>query len=154
MMTMADDDPDLPEPAPAFARHFTDPAYDDVGDDLSPLGSDEGFDLVWTWAPRRAELDRTSRLATVLECEPEEVADYDGPMVGVDGVQTAGTIIGAAFTLLRLVCHLHDDDRELALRAVDHEIAMLPVINPAVQETPAVLLTLRADLAAWRNPTA
>ncbi|NPC96735.1 hypothetical protein [Nocardioides sp. zg-DK7169] len=75
-------------------------------------------------------------------------------MTGIDGVQTAGTIIGAAFTLLRLVGHVDQDDRDLALRAVEHEIEMLPAINPAIQETPAVLLTLRADLAAWRNPVA
>lgn len=138
--------------APAFAQHFTDPLYDDPGDDLAPFGSDEGSDLLATWRGRRAELTTASTLATVLECDPSDVATYAGSMDGVDGVETATFLTSAAFVLLRLVGHLDEDDRRLALEALDFQIRMLPVINPAVTETPAVLRTQRDDLAAWRNP--
>lgn len=146
---MTDDPAALPEPAPAFARHFTDPMYADVGDDLAPFGSDEGSDLLWSWAARRQELDTTSTLATVLECDPSDVAHYMGPMSGVDGIETASFIISAGFVLLRLIGHLSEQDRHLMLQALDFQIRILPEINPAVTETPAALLIQRRDLAAW-----
>jgi len=50
------DDGALPEAAPAFRSHFTDPVYDDQAGDLAPFGTDEGWDLLHEWAARRNEL--------------------------------------------------------------------------------------------------
>lgn len=141
-----------PEPAPAFAQHFTDPLYDDPGDELAPFGSDEGSDLLASWRDRRSELGPASTLATVLDCEPSQVDKYAGEMSGVDGMETATFIASAAFVLLRLTGHLSDGDRRVALDALDFQIRMLPEINSAITETPAVLLRQRDDLASWRNP--
>jgi len=149
---MTEDLPGLPEPAPAFAQHFTDPLYDDVGDGLAPFGSDEGSDLLWSWSARRGELGTASTLATVLQCEPSDVASHMGPMSGMDGLETAIFITSAAFVLLRLVGHLREDDRQLALEALDFQIRILPEINSAITQTPPALLTQRDDLASWRNP--
>jgi len=142
----------LGTPAPAFAQHFTDPLYDDPGDSLAPFGSDEGSDLLASWRDRRAELSTASTLATVLGCDPSAVATYVGPMDGVDGLETATFLTSAAFVLLRLVGHIDEDDRRLALEALDFQIRMLRVIDSGVAETPPVLRTQRDDLAAWRNP--
>ena len=101
---------------------------------------------------RRAGLAAAATLATVLACEPSDVAEYAGSMSGVDGVETAMFISSAAFVLLRLVGHLSEDDRLLALAALDLQIRILPEINPAITTTPPVLLTQRDDLASWRNP--
>ena len=76
---MTADSPGLPDPAPAFAQHFTDPLYDDVGDGRAPFGSDEGSDLLWSWRDRRDELGSASTLATVLACEPSSNRELRGP---------------------------------------------------------------------------
>ena len=141
-----------PEPAPAFTQHFVDPLYDDPADEFAPFGSDEGSDLLASWRNRRSELGPASGLATVLECEPSQVATYVGEMTGVDGIETAMFITSAAFVLLRMTGHLSDGDRRLALEALDFRIAILPEINSALTDTPAVLLRQRDDLASWRNP--
>ena len=124
-------------PASAFAQHFTDPLYDDPGDDLAPFGSDEGSDLLADWRDRRDELTTASTLATVLECDPSDVATYAGPMEGVGGVETAMFLTSAAFVLLRLVGHLDEEEQRIALEALDFHIRMLPVLNPPITETPA-----------------
>jgi uncharacterized protein YfeS len=142
----------LPQPAPAFAEHFTDALYDDVGNDLAPFGSDEGSDLLAEWGERRGELDRTSTLATVLGCEPSQVAEIAGPMEGVDGIETAMMVTSAAFVLLRLVGHLAEEDRRLALEAVDFQVRTVGDMNPGIGEALDVLRTQRDDLASWRNP--
>ncbi|GAB3778495.1 hypothetical protein [Nocardioides ungokensis] len=141
-----------PEPAPGFAEHFTDPLYEDRGNELAPFGSDEGSDLLASWRDRSGELGPASTLATVLDCEPSQVAAYAGEMSGVDGIETAMFIASAAFVLLRLTGHLSDGDRRLALEALDFQIRILPEINSAVTEAPEVLLRQRDDLASWRNP--
>lgn len=140
----------LPRPAPAFAEHFTDPLYDDPGDELAPFGSDEGSDLLAEWGERRDELDRTSTLATVLRCEPGEVVGIAGPMEGVDGLETAMMVGSAAFVLLRLVGHLGEEDRRLALEALDFQVRTVADMNPGVGSD--VLRIQRDDLASWRNP--
>lgn len=58
---------DLPEAAPAFAAHFTDPVYDDPAGEFAPFGSDEGFDMLYDWAERRDELDSTTTVAYLVE---------------------------------------------------------------------------------------
>jgi uncharacterized protein YfeS len=152
-LVTTEDEFGLPEPALPFAQHFTDPLYEDQGDDLAPFGSDEGSDLLAEWGERREELGPSATLATVLECEPNDVAEVAGPMEGVDGIETASFITSAAFVLLRLVGHLDETDRELALAAVDFQIRTLPMINPEFQETPRALRIQRDDLTRWRNPT-
>jgi hypothetical protein len=52
------DNEDLPEAAPAFAAHFSNPVYDDPAGEFAPFGSDEGFDMLYEWAERRDELVR------------------------------------------------------------------------------------------------
>lgn len=141
-----------PAPAAAFSDHFTDPLYDDRGDELAPFGSDEGSDLLWTWEERRDGLDRSSTLATVLGCDPETVSTVYGPMGGIDGLDTAMAVRSAAFVLLRLMGHLSEDDRRLALEALDFEIGIIPRIDPAFADTPAALLAQRRDLTTWVDP--
>lgn len=145
---MTTDGYSLATPAPAFAHHFTDPLYDSPGDDFAPFGSDEGSDLLATWAKRRADLDETSTLATILECEPDAVATYVGEMAGIDGIETAMFITSAAFVLLRLTGRIGEADRRQALAALDFQINTL-----RLPETPAALSTQRHDLVTWRNPS-
>lgn len=150
---MSTDGYTLATPAPAFVQHFTDPLYDNPGDEFAPFGSDEGSDLLADWAARRGDLDQTSTLATVLGCGPDVVATYAGEMDGIDGIETAMFITSAAFVLLRLAGHLNEADQQRALAALDFQIRTLPLINPALADTPPVLRTQRHDLATWRNPT-
>jgi uncharacterized protein YfeS len=144
---MTNDRNTLATPHPAFAQHFSDPLYDSSGDEFAPFGSDEGSDLLATWAERRAELDETSTLARVLGCEPDAVATYAGPMDGIDGLETAMFITSAAFVQLRLTGHINEPDRQQALDALDFQINTGPL-----PETPASLVTQRRDLGTWRNP--
>ena len=132
----------LPEAHPAFRAHFTDPLYDDPGADLGPFGNDEGWELVMSWGDRRDELGPDSGLRTVLETD--DVQNAAGPMEGVDGIETAIFLVGAAFTLLRLTGQLPEADRTLALAALELRIEA----PGAVRE----LVVQRDDLLAWRNP--
>ncbi len=132
----------LPDAHPAFRAHFTDPVYDDEGADSGPFGNDEGWDLVMEWGERRDELGPDSTLATVLG--NDDVLNVAGPMEGVDGIETAQFVIGAAFTLLRLTGRLAEDDQAVALLALGF------MIETAAPEPE--LLVLRDDLVSWRNP--
>ena len=135
----------LPDAVPVFRAHFTDPIYDDPADDMAPFGSDEGWDVLMTWAPpRSSELGPDSTIATVLDVPPEQVREIAGPMDDIDGVGSAMMIVAAAFTLLRLTGRISEDDRALALEALDFEIEQYG-------EEPA-LLTQRRDLQSWTNP--
>lgn len=132
----------LPDPHPAFAAHFTDPLYDDVGAELAPFGSDEGWELVMDGADRREEIAADPTLATLLRTD--DVRTVAGDMVGVDGLETAMFVTSGAFALLRLVGRISEADRALALEAIDFQLAQLP-------DEPA-LVRQRADLDSWRNP--
>ncbi|MEJ7794286.1 MAG: hypothetical protein WKF50_01950 [Nocardioides sp.] len=132
----------LPEANPTFRAHFTDPVYDAEGADLGPFGNDEGWDLLMDWGKRRDELGPESNLETVLGTA--DVRSVAGPMEGVNGIETAQWITGAAFTLLRLTGRLPEDDRALALEALEFRIAT----SGPEQE----LVVQRDDLVAWRNP--
>ena len=132
----------LPEAHPAFRAHFTDPLYEDQGADAGPFGNDAGWELVTDWGDRRDELTAGSDLRTVLGTD--DVRNVVGPMEGVDGIETAQFVIAAAFTLLRLTGWLPDDDRALALEALQLQIATVgPEPELAVQ---------RDDLSRWCNP--
>jgi uncharacterized protein YfeS len=134
----------LPDAHPAFRSHFTDPVYDDAGADLGPFGNDEGWDLVMDWGDRRAELGPDSTLATVLKTE--DVLRVAGPMAGVDGIETAQFVVGAAFTLLRLTGRISEEDRAIALLAAGFRI------DQAGGEPDRALVVQRDDLLTWRNP--
>jgi len=134
----------LPEAHPAFQAHFTDPVYDDQGADLGPFGNDEGWDMVMEWGDRRDDLGPDTTLATVLGTD--DVLSVAGPMEGVDGIETAQFVVGAAFTILRLTGRLSEDDRAIALLAVGFRI------DHAGPEPDRVLLVQRDDLLSWRNP--
>ena len=132
----------LPQPHPAFQAHFTDPVYDDPGADSGPFGNDEGWELVMDWGERRDELGPDSTLATVLGTD--DVRHVAGPMEGVDGIETAMFIVGAAFTLLRLTGCFADEDRALAQEALELRIG---AVGPEPE-----LVVQQDDLSAWRNP--
>ncbi len=132
----------LPDSHPAFRAHFTDPVYDAEGADAGPFGNDEGWDIVMVWGERRDELGPDSTLATVLGTD--DVLNFAGAMEGVDGIETAQFVVGAAFTLLRLTGRLAEDDQALALLALGF---MIETAAPEPER-----LVLRDDLVSWRNP--
>ncbi len=134
----------LPDAHPAFRAHFTDPVYDAEGADDGPFGNDEGWDLVMDWGGRRDELGPDSSLATILNTE--DVLRVAGPMEGVDGIETAQFVVGAAFTLLRLTGRISEEDRAIALLAVGFRI------DHAGSDPDPVLVVQRDDLLTWRNP--
>ncbi len=145
-MTM--DDEGLPEAAPAFSAHFTDPIYDDPADELAPFGTDEGWDLLHEWAERRDELSPSTTVADVIgenafeefasKLDEEETPGIPAP----DGQVDAATItIGAGFTLLRLTGHIDDAGRQQTLKALEVLIRR--------HESPEQLLRQQADLQSW-----
>ena len=140
---MLDDEP-FPPPHPAFAAHFTDPLYEDEGEDLAPFGSDEGWDMLREWLERQGELNSASTIAQVLEIERgAEEAEF-GTLEGLDGVEPATFFSSAAFLVLRLTGQLDDADRALALRALD-------LLNAHVGGSPVIDRQID-DLRSWRNP--
>ncbi len=146
----------LPTPHPAFASHFTDPIYDDPALETAPFGSDEGADVLWEWGQRRDELSPGSTIADVMGTDDAQLAALVERMAGIDDLSEAAVVRGAAFTLLRLVGHLGQRDRETVLRCIDYEIettsdpGWLPV--EARDQLLPPLHTQRADLLSWRNP--
>ncbi|MCR6031585.1 hypothetical protein GGQ22_09010 [Nocardioides sp. zg-579] len=146
----------LPTPHPAFAAHFTDPLYDDVALESAPFGSDEGSDVLWEWGERRDELAPGSTIAEVMEMDEGDVAETVARMAGIDHLDQAAIVRGAAFTLLRLVGHLGEEDRQTVLRVLDYEIATTADPGWLPQEARDQLVPplerQRGDLLAWRNP--
>ena len=118
-------DDELPTPHPAFAAHFTDPLYEDDGDDLAPFGSDEGWDLVTEWGERRDELSAHATVQEVLDESPfpdalEHVGDQVAATPGaLDGVDAARFVVVSGFTLLRLTGRIDPEGHEATLRALD-----------------------------------
>ena len=148
-MTVGLPEDGLPEAVPSFRAHFTDPVYDSEDEELAPFGSNEGWELVSSWGRRPDELGPDSTIATVLDVDPGDVREVEGPMEGTDGLQTASAIRGAAFTLLRLAGHLGEEDRSLALDVIDFELTTMDWLT---EEERQPLLTQRADLASWTDP--
>ena len=146
-----DDSDVMPAPDPAFARHFTDPVYDDEGGEFAPFGTDEGAELLYEWAQRRGELGDDTTVADLVEelygidWVVEALGTPEGPGVPVPAGQVdAATItIGAGFTLLRLTGHIDDEGRRLTLTALDVLIERYGA--------PAELVRQRDDLRSWRN---
>jgi uncharacterized protein YfeS len=144
------DDEELPEAAPAFSAHFTDPVYDDPAGEFAPFGSDEGFDLLYEWDERRDELDAATTVADLIEESgfTDVVAEIDtpeGPGIPVPGgqVDAATVTVGAAFTLLRLAGRIDEAGRQQTLKALDILIRRY--------DSPPELLRQRADLESWAN---
>jgi|tagenome__1003787_1003787.scaffolds.fasta_scaffold19861754_1 uncharacterized protein YfeS len=146
--TDSEDVEELPRAAPAFAAHFTDPVYNDEGDEFAPFGSDEGSDIVYESAERRDELGADATVADVIEENDftDVVAELDtpeGPGIPKPGGQIdAATItVGAGFTLLRLAGHIDEAGRRQTVKALDiliHHYGSRPE-----------LLRERADLLSW-----
>lgn len=100
---------ELPEAAPAFAAHFTDPIYDDPATEFAPFGSDEGWDMLHEWDERRDELTPQTTVADLIEGSgfadlvSEAGFDFSDDIPEPGGLEDAATIVvGAGFTLLRL----------------------------------------------------
>lgn len=147
----------LPAPHPAFITHFTDAVYDDTGVETAPFGSDEGSDILWEWGQRRDELGPASSIADVMGSDDARLDALVGEMSGINYLDQAAIVRGAAFTLLRLTGHLSDKDRALALRSIEYEVqttadpGWLP-LEAREQLLPPLLLQ-RSDLLSWTNPT-
>ena len=135
----------LPEAHPDFRAHFSDPVYDSEGTDEAPFGNDEGWELVMDWGARRDELLPDGRIATIFGTE--DILTFAGPMVGVDGLDTAQNVVGAGFTVLRLTGRITEEDRAATLLAIGFMIEMTPEDGRAIREQ------VRDDLMSWRNPT-
>ena len=95
----------MPKAHPAFVAHFTDPVYSDEGGEFAPFGTDEGWDLLYTWAERRDELGPRTTVMELIEGSGlgDLVAELDRPEPpGVPrpgGQVDAATItVGAGFT--------------------------------------------------------
>jgi uncharacterized protein YfeS len=141
----------MPKAHPAFVAHFTDPVYSDEGGEFAPFGTDEGWDLLYTWAERRDELGPRTTVMELIEGSGlgDVVAELDRPEPpGVPrpgGQVDAATItVGAGFTLLRLTGRIDDTGRAMTMKALDILIARF--------DSPPELVRQRADLASWTNP--
>lgn len=122
--------------APAFAAHFTDPIYRDVGLETAPFGSDEGADMLAIWDEKRHELGSDSTVADVLEGDPDEYLSYHE-------VDSAQAVQVAAFTLLRLTGHIDSAGRRATLAALDQ------LLGDDMFGEDAVLIQQRDDLLSW-----
>lgn len=132
-------DDGLPEAAPGFRNHFSDPLYDDPNSEFAPFGTDEGYDLLLEWADRRDELSQATTLAELLaagDYEPEK----DSEQAGVDD---ASIVVGAGFTLLRLTGTIDEEGRRHTLAALEALIQYY--------DSPRELLVQRRDLQNWRR---
>ena len=141
------DNEDLPESAPAFAAHFTDPIYSDPANDFAPFGSDEGWDMLDEWADRSDELHSNTTVSDVLEESgfAEIVSELDNeekPEIHAPGQVDAATItVAAGFTLLRLTGHIDEAGRQHTLEALDMLIRYYGSRPELVRQ--------RTDLESW-----
>jgi uncharacterized protein YfeS len=122
--------------APAFAAHFTDPIYEEVSDDTSPFGSDEGADMLATWDERRDQLGPDSTVADVLEGDPQE-------FLSSNTFEDAMAVQAAGFTLLRLTGHIDAEGKRATLAALDQLMSL-----DRFGKSPA-MIRQRDDLLSW-----
>ena len=91
-----------------------------------------------------------------MEADPAQLAALVERMAGIDYLDQAAIVRGAAFTLLRLVGHLSVGDRDTVLRCIDYEIET--TADPGWLSADArnhllpPLQLQREDLLSWRNP--
>ncbi|WP_310528172.1 hypothetical protein [Nocardioides sp.] len=113
-------------------------------------------DILWEWGQRRSELSPKSSIAGLMETDAAGLATLVNQMSGINYLDQAAIVRGAAFTLLRLIGHLSQQDRETALRCIDYEITTTTDPSWLSEEARNQLLpplhTQRADLLSWRNP--
>lgn len=129
------DEAGMGEPTAAFAAHFTDPVYEDVSNDLTPFGSDEGADILAEWDQRRDELGPRSTVADLLGDDPFEYQSSDD-------IYSLMEVQGAGFTLLRLTGQIDPAGKRATLKAIDSLITVWQGEAPE-------LLRQRDDLRAW-----
>lgn len=144
-----------PTPHPAFAAHFTDPIYDDHALETAPFGSDEGADMLWEWEQRRDELGPTSTIAHAMGTDDAQLDALISRMSGIDHLDQAAIVRGAAFTVLRLTGRISLEDRERVLRSLEYEIRTTadPHWLPADARDRLLppLYVQREDLLSWRG---
>lgn len=119
-------DDSLPDAAPAFASHFTDPLYDDPASELAPFGTDEGWDMLHEWAERREGLTAATTVRDLLagsgfEGIEEQLDVPERSTIPQPGGQIDAAVItiGAGFTLLRLTGRIDAEGKALTLKALD-----------------------------------
>lgn len=138
---------DLPEAHPAFRVHFTDPLYDDAGNDFAPFGSDEGFDLLLEWDSQRTELHADTTVAGLLaDSVPIDLTDWTHSEPPVDAepasrVDEAVFIQAAGFALLRLTGRIDQAGKQATLNALRYLAGFYDEQREYV--------TQRNDLTAW-----
>ena len=139
-----EDDGELPTAHSAFSAHFTDPLYEDVDAEFGPFGSDEGYEMVWEWAERRAELEAAGSVPLILETEPDDLRRWLQPALAdadpASLVDEATLVQSAGFTLLRLTGQLALEDQAMVLDA----LALLIAHYDAPE-----YIRQRDDLARW-----
>lgn len=115
----------LPEAHPRFAAHFTDPLYEDEGDEFAPFGSDEGSDTLAMWDDRRDELTQATTVRWMMDDEEtpfsfddalDEMNEPRDEGASVDGITF---LISTAFTLLRFTGQIDEEGKQAALRALN-----------------------------------
>lgn len=141
----------MPIADPAFLAHFTDPLYRDEGDELAPFGSDEGSDMLYEWSDKTDQLTAGTTLQQFLQ--RNDLAGVDeklgkprkAPRIPIPlpngHIDAAVWIVSSAFTLLYYSGQIDAAGRDLAIRALDVEIAYY--------DSPRVLLKQREDLRSW-----
>ncbi|WP_133766732.1 hypothetical protein [Amnibacterium kyonggiense] len=139
-----DEDFELPPAHPAFRRIFSDPLYDDQGDEFAPFGSDEGWDamaeIVEDFTPLDPDVTLRDLAEDVLELEDDE---FDA--TGLDETEdTDFALLGVGFTILRLTGRIDDEGRRRLITAVARqqerfgdELATLRRIAADLEELPA-----------------
>lgn len=134
-------DEQLPEAAPAFNAHFSDPVYGDIAGEFAPFGTDEGADMLYAWDERRDELDPQTTVTNLLD--DAGLSDIDAALSDPRDVDSATLTVAAGFTLLRLSGRIDDAGKGLTLKALK---VLIQYYN-----SPPELLRQRADLESWRN---
>ncbi|WBU37009.1 hypothetical protein [Homoserinibacter sp. YIM 151385] len=114
-----DDESPLPPAHPEFAQHFTDPIYDEPGDDLGPFGSDEAADSI----TEALDGPPITAATTLRELVAREFADVGGDAViddpDEDDPSFDMSIVGLGFLILRMHGRIDADGGRILLAAVE-----------------------------------
>jgi hypothetical protein len=144
-------DADFPAPHPAFAEHFADPMYHDAGDELAPFGSDEGFDLLFTWKEKARDLTACTTVRSVFEGDDPAAAGGIDRTSDDDPAQD-GAIVGAGFTLIFFTGHIDPEGKRLVMDAIRREARYYR--NGRIREFPVMLRDLESFPASVCTPSA
>ncbi len=135
-----DEDPSFGEPHPVFAAHFTDPLYTDEGGEFAPFGTDEGWDVMVSWAEGRDELSSCTTVRDLLADEQVGGGTLDDPEQ--NGPDVDATIIAAGFGLLYLTGQVDREGKQLTLDALRRTASSYPGVRE--------LATMTRDLTSFR----